>query len=109
LLSGVLYCYYEWCHASPWHDLQEGIPASQVKQELASMPPGWHGPSAKPKAGQVPRQFVVTVSTSASTRVDFDLRGLDEVVRASFHYYNTCEQVDHFIAALSYIRAQHID
>lgn len=45
----------------------------------------------------------VHVSTAASTRVDFDARGLSEIVRASFHYYNEESEVDHLAAAVAEI------
>ena len=42
----------------------------------------------------------VSVSPAQSTLLDFSARGLDNVVRASVHYYNTEEEVHRFIAAL---------
>lgn len=47
----------------------------------------------------------VTVTTSGvgSTRVDMTRRGLDEVVRASPHYFVSPEQVDQAVAAVSRI------
>jgi selenocysteine lyase/cysteine desulfurase len=42
----------------------------------------------------------VTTSSSASTRLDMEARGLDRVVRASVHYYNSEEEVDRFCRVL---------
>jgi len=38
----------------------------------------------------------VSVSSAASTRLDMDERGLESVVRASLHYYNTEEEIERF-------------
>ena len=38
----------------------------------------------------------VSVATSNSTRLDMDARGLTSMVRASIHYYNTEEEIEHF-------------
>jgi cysteine desulfurase/selenocysteine lyase len=43
----------------------------------------------------------VTTSVVGSTRLDMTRRGLDEVVRASPHYFVTPEQVDQAVAAVS--------
>ncbi len=42
----------------------------------------------------------VSISPREYTRLDMEARGLEEVVRASVHYYNTEEEVDRFCAAL---------
>jgi len=42
----------------------------------------------------------VSVSNAASTRFDMDARGLDEVVRASVHAYNTEAELDRLVVAL---------
>lgn len=39
-----------------------------------------------------------SVSSRPSTRLDFDERGIDDVVRASVHYFNTDAEVDRLIA-----------
>ena len=38
----------------------------------------------------------VTVSKCSSTRLDMEKRGLESVVRASIHYFNTSEEIDRF-------------
>lgn len=43
----------------------------------------------------------VSVSRAPSTRLDMEARGLEEVVRASVHYYNTSEELDRFERMLS--------
>jgi selenocysteine lyase/cysteine desulfurase len=42
----------------------------------------------------------VTVTTTTSTRLDMDARGLTSMVRASVHYYNTEEEIAKFCKAL---------
>ena len=56
----------------------DGIEARQVKQALAE------------------RSMNVTTSTVASTRFDMEARGLNEVVRASVHYYNDEAEIERF-------------
>lgn len=59
-----------------------GTPADQVQQGLA-------------------RQHInVSVSRTPSSRIDFEQRGLSEIVRASVHYYNTEEQLQRFLDAV---------
>ena len=42
----------------------------------------------------------VSISAIGSTRLDFSDRGLDKVLRASVHYYNTEEEVERFLQVL---------
>lgn len=42
----------------------------------------------------------VTISTRTSTLFDMDERGLSSVVRASVHYYNSEDEVEHFCQAV---------
>jgi selenocysteine lyase/cysteine desulfurase len=61
------------------------------------------------KAGEAPAQLArrlaerainVSVSTVTSARLDLGPRGLDALVRASVHYFNTEAEVDRFVEAL---------
>jgi cysteine desulfurase / selenocysteine lyase len=53
------------------------------------------------------RNINVTVATKEATRLDMAPRGLDEIVRASVHYYNTDEEVEKFVEILHQITAPH--
>lgn len=59
-----------------------------------------HDPSA---VAELLRQQGINVSTSGllSARLDFPERGIEQVVRASVHYYNTEEEVDELVAAVA--------
>jgi cysteine desulfurase/selenocysteine lyase len=46
----------------------------------------------------------VTVGRKEIARLDLEHRGLDQVVRASTHYFNTTEEVDRFVAAIADLR-----
>lgn len=48
----------------------------------------------------------VTVSVAESTRLDLVPRGLDQIVRASIHYFNTNDEVDAFTTALRAIERE---
>jgi cysteine desulfurase / selenocysteine lyase len=54
----------------------------------------------------VKRSMNVTISTVASTRFDMETRGLNEVVRASVHYYNDDAEIERFCATLHTILAR---
>ena len=43
----------------------------------------------------------VSTSTTSSTRFDMEKRNLSSIVRASFHYYNTNEELDELITQLT--------
>ena len=45
----------------------------------------------------------VSIASRASARLDFPRRDLDEVVRASVHYFNTTDEVDALVAAVAAI------
>src|SRR5699024_10655513 len=45
-------------------------------------------------------QINVSISPKSSTLMDMKNRGLDQVVRASVHYYNTAEEIDRLATAL---------
>ena len=49
----------------------------------------------------IERGINVSVTMKANSYLDMNRRGLDSLVRASIHYYNTREEVDHFIEVLS--------
>jgi cysteine desulfurase / selenocysteine lyase len=65
----------------------DGIEARQVKQALAE------------------RSMNVVTSTVASTRFDMEARGLNEVVRASVHYYNDEAEIARFCESVRGIGA----
>lgn len=52
------------------------------------------------------RPVNVSVSRRPSTRVDFEERGLEEVVRASVHYYNSQGDLESFVRRLAEIMAR---
>ena len=62
--------------------LQDGKEPEDVKQRLAA------------------QNMNVSISPAQSTLLDFSQRGLDKVLRASVHYYNTEDEVHRFVAAL---------
>ena len=45
----------------------------------------------------------VSISPANSTLLDFSARGLDKVLRASVHYYNTEDEVHKFVQVLKQI------
>ncbi|HEY6793760.1 MAG TPA: aminotransferase class V-fold PLP-dependent enzyme [Kineosporiaceae bacterium] len=47
------------------------------------------------------RAVNVSVTTASSTRLDFEQRGLSDLVRASVHYLTTDDEVDRFAATLA--------
>ncbi len=49
----------------------------------------------------------VSVSSRESTRLDMEARALNEIVRASVHYYNSEEEVAQFCTALAAISKEH--
>jgi selenocysteine lyase/cysteine desulfurase len=52
------------------------------------------------QAGLAAQHINVTVSPATSTLLDMRARGLESIVRASVHYYNTEEEIERFCAAL---------
>lgn len=46
----------------------------------------------------------ISISPANSTLLDFSNRGLDKVLRASVHYYNTEDEVVRFVQALQDVR-----
>jgi len=55
---------------------------------------GWDPTTVRERLAN--RNVNVTTSTVASTRYDMEARGLDSVVRASVHYYNSENEVERF-------------
>ena len=53
------------------------------------------------KAQLAQQNINVTVSTRYSTRLDMEARGLEQMVRASVHYYNTFEEIDRLCAVIA--------
>ncbi len=47
------------------------------------------------------RNINVSSSSTASTRIDMEKRGLPTLVRASVHYYNTEDELDRFVEAVT--------
>jgi selenocysteine lyase/cysteine desulfurase len=47
------------------------------------------------------RRINVSVTSRESTLVDMEARGLDEMVRASVHYYNSEDELQRFVAAVA--------
>ncbi len=52
------------------------------------------------RSGLAAQRINVTYSGASSTLLDMQRRGLESVVRASVHYYNTEEEIEHFCAGL---------
>jgi selenocysteine lyase/cysteine desulfurase len=52
------------------------------------------------------RRVHVVASRRSSTLLDMDARGLDAVVRASVHYYNTGEELERAAAAVEAVAAR---
>ncbi len=59
-----------------------GVPAADVKARLAA------------------QRINTSVTSAASAQYDLPARHLDEMVRASVHYYNTSSEIHHLVAAL---------
>ena len=64
-----------------------------------------HADALRQALGSKEHKINVTVSRSASSRIDFERRGLQAVVRASVHYYNTEEEIERFCGVVSTILA----
>jgi len=64
-----------------------------------------HGVSSASTAHQL-RQLDINVSVSelTSARLDLGKRGLDSLVRASVHYFNTEEEIDKFVLAIDSLK-----
>ncbi len=47
------------------------------------------------------RRVNVSVIGASSARLDFDRRGISEVVRASVHHYNTVEELERLVEGVA--------
>jgi len=47
------------------------------------------------------KRINVSVTEASAARLDLDPRGIDELVRASVHYYNTDEEVDRLVGCIA--------
>jgi selenocysteine lyase/cysteine desulfurase len=65
----------------------EGVPAPEVRRLLAA------------------ERVNVSVMEPESAQLDFGLRGIDEAVRSSVHYYNSDEEIDRLVAGVRRARA----
>jgi selenocysteine lyase/cysteine desulfurase len=65
----------------------DGVPAAEIQPLLAA------------------RNINTSVTGAGSARFDLPRRGLDEMVRASVHYYNTEDEIARLISALPAPRA----
>ncbi len=63
----------------------QGLPSSEVSRTLRA------------------RRINTSSATTASARVDMEDRGLDSVVRASVHYFNTTNELEKLVAAVAEI------
>ncbi|MFC4272959.1 aminotransferase class V-fold PLP-dependent enzyme [Sneathiella chungangensis] len=57
-------------------------------------------PADAVKAALAGKNINVSITSLSSTRFDLEKRGIDEMIRASFHYYNTEEEIDRLIEVL---------
>ena len=86
----------------------QGIPRVQVHdlgvQQCGIVTFTMDGCSPQEIRGKLDEQKInVSVSTVYSTRLDMDQRGLTGVVRASVHYYNTEEEIEHFCDSITHL------
>ena len=86
----------------------QGIPRVQVHdlgvQQCGIVTFTMDGCSPQEIRGKLEEQKInVSVSTVYSTRLDMDQRGLAGVVRASVHYYNTEEEIEHFCDSMTHL------
>ena len=65
----------------------EGVRAAEVRRLLAA------------------ERVNVSVMEAASAQLDFGLRGIDEAVRSSVHYYNSDEEIDRLVGSVRRARA----
>lgn len=75
------------------HDQGE-VKCGIVKFTVANMP------AAKIQARLAEKGINISVSKLSYSRLDMEARGLNELVRASVHYYNTEEEIERFCREL---------
>ena len=63
-------------------------------------------PSAEVAAALRSERVNVSVSPRSYSLVDFARRGLDDMVRASVHYYNDDEELDRLVAVTRRLRSR---
>jgi cysteine desulfurase / selenocysteine lyase len=56
------------------------------------------------RRGLAQQHIHVSVTSRSSTLLDMEARGLESMVRASVHYYNSQEEVERFCAAVASLR-----
>jgi selenocysteine lyase/cysteine desulfurase len=64
----------------------DGVAAGEIKRVLAA------------------KRINVVVMDASSARLDFGVRGIDEAVRASVHYFNTDDELDRLLDAVGSLR-----
>jgi cysteine desulfurase / selenocysteine lyase len=53
------------------------------------------------RAALATRRVNVSITDASAARLDLDPRGIDELVRASVHYYNTDEELDRLVGCIA--------
>ncbi len=82
-----------------------GIAVTDLGRERCGIVTFAHAKIAPGEFAAALRDRAINVATSSrfSTLLDMDARGLDMVVRASVHYYNTEAEIDRLVAAVGHV------